>query len=47
MRWNEVEAQPPKKEKEEKPRELPKAGQYEMEDLPIKSRPLLGGNSFA
>lgn len=48
MRWNEAEARPPKKEKEEKPRELPKAGQYAIEDFDgTKKTPKLGGNSFA
>ena len=35
MRWNENEIQPKKEPKDEKkkPRELPKTGQYSMEDL--------------
>ena len=47
MRWNEKVIQPEKdeKEKKEKPRELKKPGQYDMEDLAgTKNRPFLGGN---
>ena len=45
MRWNEEQvSNPPKKEKEE-PRELPKAGNYTVDDvIETKKRPFLGGN---
>ena len=47
MRWNGEQIQPEKDEKgkEEKPREMKKPGQYDMEDLAgTKNRPFLGGN---
>ena len=50
MRWNENEIQPKKedKKKDEKPRELKKPGQYDMEDLAgTKDRPFLAGNPNA